>query len=73
VKDLPAEASVTEQGVDVVVSRHAAMPELPPREHAAEVSHDGVKRIRIADERRIARIEVENRNGVHAIIMTAAS
>jgi hypothetical protein len=72
VKDLTAEASIAEQRVHVVVTSHAAMSELRPREHAAETPHRGVERIRIADERRIAGVEVEHGSGGHAIIMPAA-
>jgi len=72
VEDLPAKAPVAEDRIHVVVAAAAAMAELPPLEHTAEVAHGGVERIRVADEPGITRVEVIRRSCGHAIIMPLA-
>jgi hypothetical protein len=69
VQDLPTEPPIAEERVDVVVVRGAAVPELSPGEHAAEIPHRRIERIRIADKRLIARIEVVHQRVAHAITM----
>jgi hypothetical protein len=65
-------AAALEERAQAAEATAAAMAKLPPREHAAEVAHGGVKRIRVADECRIARVEVVYRNCGHVIIMPVA-
>ena len=63
VEHLTTKPTVAEQSADVVVAAAAAVAELPPVEAAAEFPHRRVIGVWIADERGLARVEVD-----HAIV-----